>query len=63
MSKPIYYTTKEVADILGVHVETVRRYLREGRIKSVRLGNGPRAERRIPEWAIHEWERRSLSIS
>lgn len=32
------YTAQEVADLLGLHVKTVRRYVREGRIESTRVG-------------------------
>ena len=41
MTTPInkWLTTKEVSDILQVNIQTVRRYAREGKIKSVRLGN------------------------
>lgn len=33
------YSPQQVADLLGLHVRTVRRYLREGRLDAVRLGN------------------------
>ncbi|QKW41005.1 helix-turn-helix domain-containing protein [Actinomadura sp. NAK00032] len=32
------YSVEEVADLLGLHVRTVRRYIREGRLKAVRIG-------------------------
>lgn len=32
------YTVSQVADYLGVHAHTVYRYLAEGRIKGVRIG-------------------------
>jgi excisionase family DNA binding protein len=32
-----YYTTQEVADRLGVSVFTIRRYIRSGKLRSVRL--------------------------
>ena len=31
-------TTEEVAKVLRVHAETIRRYIREGRIEAVRVG-------------------------
>ena len=33
-----YYTTKEVAEYLMVDVQTVRKYIREGKIKAEHLG-------------------------
>lgn len=32
------YSVEEVADRLGLHVKTVRNYVREGRLKAVRIG-------------------------
>jgi len=32
------YSTEEVADHLGLHVRTVRRYVREGRLPAVKIG-------------------------
>lgn len=32
------YTTRQVADLLGLHVKTVRAYIRDGRLKSTRIG-------------------------
>lgn len=32
------YTVEQVADLLGLHVKTVRHYVREGRLKAVRIG-------------------------
>jgi excisionase family DNA binding protein len=32
------YSTEEVADILGLHVRTVRGYVRDGRLPAVRIG-------------------------
>ena len=33
-----FYTIQEIADILGLHVKTVRNYVRQGRIASTKLG-------------------------
>lgn len=32
------YSVEDVADRLGLHVKTVRNYVREGRLKAVRIG-------------------------
>lgn len=37
MSKKLY-SAEEVADKLGLHVRTVRGYVRDGRLKAVRIG-------------------------
>lgn len=35
-------TPGDVAEILGVHIDTVRRYIREGHIPGHRMGSGER---------------------
>jgi len=42
------YTVKEVADELRVHEETVRRWLRDGRMAGVRMG-GSRSGYRVAQ--------------
>ena len=37
MSKDLY-SVEQVADLLNLHVKTVRNYVREGRLKAVRIG-------------------------
>jgi excisionase family DNA binding protein len=32
------YSVEQVADLLGLHVRTVRNYVRDGRLKAVRIG-------------------------
>ncbi|MBA9003927.1 MULTISPECIES: helix-turn-helix domain-containing protein [Thermomonospora] len=32
------YSVEQVADLLGLHVKTVRGYIRDGRLKAVRIG-------------------------
>jgi excisionase family DNA binding protein len=46
-----HYTTRELAERLGVHPETIRREAMRGRLRSVRVGS----ERRYPESAVREW--------
>jgi excisionase family DNA binding protein len=33
-----YYAVDEVAELLGLHVRTIRRFIREGRLKATRVG-------------------------
>lgn len=46
-----HYTTAEVADLLSVHPETIRRAAARGELRSVRIGR----DRRYPESAVLEW--------
>ncbi|MCX4680404.1 helix-turn-helix domain-containing protein [Streptomyces sp. NBC_01433] len=39
------YSVGEVAELLGLHVRTVRSYVREGRLKAVRIGKQYRISR------------------
>src|SRR6202167_55149 len=39
------YSAEQVADRLGLHVRTVRNYVREGRLKAVRIGKQYRIAR------------------
>lgn len=36
--QPKFYTTEEVAEILKVTPETIRRYVRTGELRSIKLG-------------------------
>lgn len=44
----IFYTVQEVADILSLSEQTIRKLIREGRLKAVRLGR----TYRIPSEAL-----------
>jgi excisionase family DNA binding protein len=46
-----HYTTRELAELLAVHPETIRRAAARGHLRSVRVGH----ERRYPESAVREW--------
>jgi excisionase family DNA binding protein len=46
-----HYTTAELARLLAVHPETIRRAAAALRLRSVRVGR----ERRYAEGAVHEW--------
>lgn len=39
------YSVDQVADLLGLHVKTVRGYVREGKLKAVRIGKSYRITR------------------
>jgi excisionase family DNA binding protein len=39
------YSVEQVADLLGLHVKTVRGYVRDGRLKGVRIGKQYRISR------------------
>lgn len=40
-----WYSVEQVADLLGLHVKTVRGYVRDGRLKAVRIGKQYRIAR------------------
>lgn len=46
-----HYTTRELAKLLSVNPETIRREAARGRLKSVRVGS----ERRYPESAVRAY--------
>lgn len=46
-----HYSTRELAKLLSVNPETVRREAARGRLKSVRVGS----ERRYPESAVRAY--------
>jgi len=48
-----YYTTSELAALLAVHPETIRRAAARGDLRSVRVGR----DRRYSESAVQEWLR------
>jgi len=47
-----YYTSDEVASILKVNPESVRRWVRDGRLESVKLGG---RYNRIPKSALDQF--------
>jgi excisionase family DNA binding protein len=46
-----HYTTAELAELLSVHPETVRRAAATGELRSIRVGR----DRRYPESAVVKW--------
>ena len=45
MIEPAFYSPEQVANRLGLHVRTVRNYVRDGRLKAVRIGKQYRIAR------------------
>jgi excisionase family DNA binding protein len=54
-NEPKFYNTEEAARVLGVNVQTMRRYLRDGKVRAIRLGR----DWRISEAAFDELAGRS----
>jgi excisionase family DNA binding protein len=42
--KPLL-TTQDIAELLEMHITTIRRYIREGKIKAIRIGREYRIRR------------------
>ncbi|WP_030464155.1 helix-turn-helix domain-containing protein, partial [Kitasatospora sp. NRRL B-11411] len=40
-----FYSVEDVAELLGLHVKTVRGYVRDGKLKAVRIGKQYRIAR------------------
>jgi excisionase family DNA binding protein len=49
-----HYKTEELAELLSVHPETIRRAARRGELESVRVG----LDRRYSEAAVQKWLQR-----
>jgi len=56
--KPLL-TTENVADLLQVDVETVRRYIREGKLRAIKLGREYRVRREDFEEFLEERKTRN----
>jgi excisionase family DNA binding protein len=46
---------ERVADLLDVETRTVREWLSRGRLRSVKLGEGRKAPRRVPAGELRRW--------
>lgn len=40
MTKPVTYTVEDIAEVLHVTPDSVRRWIREGKMQAARIGNG-----------------------
>jgi excisionase family DNA binding protein len=49
-----HYSTRELAEFLALHPETIRREAARGRLRSIRVGS----ERRFPESAVRDYAKR-----
>ncbi len=54
-SRSLALTIEEVAEELSISAATVRRIIASGRLRAVRLGDGPRAHRRVSRAALEEF--------
>src|SRR6185436_2336116 len=54
MSETEYLRTDEAANLLGVHVNTIKSWIRSGQLPSVRVGKLHRIPRRELEAQIHK---------
>ena len=52
------YTTSEVAEILGVHADTVREWIREGRLEAFRPSGKKKGRYRIHKLDIPTFARK-----
>ena len=48
---------EEAAEVLGTHPETIRRMIRDGSLRAVRLGTGSRSPFRVPNEEIDRFLR------
>lgn len=51
----IWLTPQDIADILHVHVETIRRWLRKGMIPAIKLRKNFRTQWRIRKTDFDNW--------
>lgn len=54
MENEKFYNVRELADILGLTPYTIRKYIRDGKIKSVRVG-GDRVINRVSETELKRY--------
>jgi excisionase family DNA binding protein len=51
LDKTEYYTSKQAAEILGIHKQTVAKWIKSSKLASVKIGGG-RWSRKIPRSEI-----------
>lgn len=51
MIEPRYFTVQELADLLSLHPETIRREAARGQLRRIRFGR----ELRFSESAVRDW--------
>jgi excisionase family DNA binding protein len=58
----MWLTAQEAADEIGVHVETIRRYVRQGNIKAIKIGPSSKAHVRIHVEDWKAWLKEQLRV-
>jgi excisionase family DNA binding protein len=53
-----FYNTKEVAEMFGVNVQTIREYKRKKQIRAAKVGNSFI----FPAWALEEFIQKRMDI-
>jgi len=54
MREKLFYTSEDIAEMLELSVDTIRRYIREGKLPAIRLGGAYRIKREDFERFIEE---------
>ena len=49
------YTCMEVARLLSVNVLTIYNWIKQGKIKAIRIGSGPKSIKRISERSLEDY--------
>lgn len=50
-----YFSMEEIAELLGVHISTVRRWIREGRLPAINVCTSKRSRWRVSQAALDEF--------
>lgn len=58
MTEQAFFTVKQLAERWQLDPMTIRRYIREGKLTPLRLGDWPNARVRIPAEQVAAWEGR-----
>jgi len=50
----VFYNLEKVANLLDIHVDTIRRYVREGKLQAYKIGKGYRVKKEDFEKFLEE---------